>query len=181
MAKNWIGKTIIALVVIGLLIAGGFAAYRIGYVQGFSAATNGGGGLLWAERFENMPHGGYFDNSDSYWMPHNRYPGSRMDGFSRTPFGGSVLGHGSFFSPFSFLFRIAFWGFVIWLVYKLVTGFKSGQGWKLSFTREPVAEDTRKEKEAYFLSVVRALPFYKAGLFCFNQRVIKYLSLNEGW
>ncbi len=141
MKKSWIGKTIIALVVIGLLVAGGFAAYRLGYVHGFSAASSGDMSSFWVERFDDMPHGGYFGDMDdfrrdgSWMMPGSRYPGSYMDGYS-SPFNRNIMGHGSlfFFSPFLLLVRIAFWGFVIWLIYKFVTG-----RWKFSVTPQPAA------------------------------------------
>ncbi|MBT3337473.1 MAG: hypothetical protein HN560_00020 [Anaerolineae bacterium] len=143
MTKNWIGKTVIAIVLIGILIAGGFAVYRMGYVHGASAD---GASSLWMGRFDNMPHGGYFDSDDAEsWM--GEYPGSHMDGFSRMPFGRTTMGHSSFFSPFSFIFRFAFWGLLIWLIVKLVKGSKHGNGWQLSFTRKPVAEELQKEEE----------------------------------
>lgn len=150
MTKNWIGKLFITIVVAGLLVAGGFAAYRMGYAHGFGTAAADGDSSFFAERFENMPHEGYFDGSDdfsrdgSWMMPDSRFPGSHMDGFSTgySPMTSRFDGHSTFFfSPFSILFRLAFFGFFIWLIVKLVKGFNTGTGWQLSFTRQPAAPE----------------------------------------
>ena len=100
-----------------------------------------------------MPHGRDFDKfhrDGTRMMPDNRFHGSHMDGFGSrySPFGRSgMMGHGNFFfSPFSFLFRIAFLGLAIWLIYKLVTGFKKGNGWQLSYTRQPAAPEVVDEE-----------------------------------
>ena len=147
MTKNWIGRILIAVVVIGFLFAGGYASYRMGYAHGFGTAMADENSSFFAERFENMPHDGYFEGSSdfrrdgSWMMPSSRYPGSQMDSYY-SPMTSRFDGHSTFFfSPFSILFRLAFFGFFIWMIVKLVKGFKTGTGWQLSFTRHPAATE----------------------------------------
>ncbi|MCF6277926.1 MAG: hypothetical protein L3J16_04155 [Anaerolineales bacterium] len=127
MTKNWLGRTIIVVVVLGLLIAGGFAVYRVGYMQGLGVA--GGGTPFLADNFNGIPYG-----NSGWMMSSGGYPGSMMGNFNMmgtansgySPFGGGMMGYGGSFFSLLLLFRIAFWGFIIWLVYKLATGSQFG-------------------------------------------------------
>ena len=134
MKKNWLGKTVLVILVVGLLAAGGYALYRVGYVHGAQASVAGEMPFMWSEGFENMPHANYAGAQN---MPFGGRGSRMMDGYSRTPFSSGHMSYGMtgmtglFFLPG--LFRVLFWGALIWLGYKLVTG----SGWKL--TREPAA------------------------------------------
>lgn len=128
MKKNWILKTVVALVIVGVLVAGGYALYRVGYAHGAQGSFAGEMPFMWSGHFDDMPHA---NNWSARTMPFSRYGGHMMDGYSRTPFSGhSMVGYsGFFFIPW--LFRLLFWGGLFWLGYTL---FKKN-GWTLS--REP--------------------------------------------
>ena len=157
MKKNWFGKTLLVVLVVGVLAVGAFAAYRIGYVHGAQASLSGGYASMWAEHLQNVPETGMWGSQGiENWgegmmpyggrMPVSRYGSGMMDGYSRTPFN-SHMSYGMtgfFFLPA--LFRLLFWGFLIWVGYKL---FK-GSGWK--FTREtsvapaaPIVDETLED------------------------------------
>jgi hypothetical protein len=115
--------TLLAIIVIaGVLGGAGFAGYRYGYRQGVSVTASGdvvkpfapGNGFGW----NNMP----MHNFDQ-----RMGPGFHHDGFGP---GGMMRGRGGFgfFSPLFFLARIAVFAFIIWAIYKLLTG------WRISFT-----------------------------------------------
>jgi hypothetical protein len=121
--------TLLALVVVvGVLAGAGFAGYRIGYRQGVLATTNAdttvrpfvpGNDL----NLRRMP-------MHEFGQGMNRFhPGFGPGGVRMMPFG---RGFGFFFSPIRLLIQLAFLGFIIWLVYKLLTG------WRLSLTRTAV-------------------------------------------
>ncbi len=136
MKNNWLGKTLFVILIVGLLVVGGYAVYRVGYAQGVRASISGDASSVWAEHFENMPNDAW--HTQRSMMPNSNR--SQMDGYSSMPFSShNTFGMtGFFFLPA--LFRVLFWGFVIWLVYKLVTGgFSGGRGWHLSLTRDPVS------------------------------------------
>ncbi len=143
--KKWIVGALIAVVVVGALIAVGFAVYRIGFMQGAMFANTGEGiplpfhgrhGFLPGDRGE-VPEQlqGRFDFSmrdfDQGYHPGSGFPGQRP-----------------FFSPFSLILRVAFLGVVIWLLYKLVTKvFRgNGNGWQLTYQKLP-ADTTLSEPE----------------------------------
>jgi hypothetical protein len=122
--------TLLALVVVvGVLAGAGFAGYRFGYRQGVQAASNtdttvrpftpGNDFNLRRMPMHEFGHG------------MNRFhPGFGPGGFGMMPFGGR--GFGFFFSPIRLLIQLAILGFIIWLAYKLLTG------WRLSLTRTAV-------------------------------------------
>lgn len=143
--KNWFGKTLLVILAVSLLIAGGYTLYRFGYAHGMQASFASEMPSMWAEHFENMPHTDYWHQRK---VPYSRFGSGMMDGYSRMPFGShrmdgysrmpfgshTAFGMGGFFF-LPFLFRVLFWGFIIWLAYKLFT--KSG--WKLTRETEPAA------------------------------------------
>jgi hypothetical protein len=118
------------IVVAGILAGAGFAGYRIGYNHGALASADGTVQLAPMGRGFGM-HG----------IPmHNFNPGFER-GFDQRigPGDFDMLGRGGgmrfdFFSPFHFIIRLAVFGLIIWLAYKLFTG----NGWKLSLTRQTV-------------------------------------------
>ena len=127
--------TLLALVVlVGVLAGAGFAGYRLGYRQGVQAASNAdttvrpfGRGNDFSLRRMPMP---YFDQG----MPRFQR-GFGPGGLRMMPFG---RGFGFFFSPIRLLIQLAFLGFIVWLAYKLLTG------WRFSLTR-PAVESPRSE------------------------------------
>jgi hypothetical protein len=136
--NKWITRIIIAILVIGAFAGIGIAAYRIGYNQGAQATGVG------------MPHQmlNRFDRFDRNNMP-QFHPGVNDQSFKQS-FGHSqfsTLNRGrniGFFSPFHFLFRIAVFGLLIWIGYKLFTG----NGWQLSFTRQPANNEPETRIES---------------------------------
>jgi hypothetical protein len=126
--------TILAVVVVfGVLAGAGFAGYRYGYVQGASG------------------NAGPFLRGDGFgWnrMPMHNFERGIGPGFQRN-FGMMDRGFGfGFFSPLRFLLTLAFWGVVIWLAYKLLTG------WRLTLVQpnmppakiEPAQTDEKKQE-----------------------------------
>jgi hypothetical protein len=114
--------TLLALVVlVGVLAGAGFVGYRFGYRQGVQAASN-------------------TDTTVRPFAPGNDFNLRRMPmpefgrGMNRfhPGFGPRGRGFGFFFSPIRLLIQLAILGFVIWLAYKLLTG------WRLSLTRTAV-------------------------------------------
>lgn len=158
MKKNWLGKTLLVILAVGILAVGGFAAYRVGYLQGVQAATSADFSSMWAAHMRGMPDVGEMPFANfqrgergSAWMmqDNSRLPYSHMDGASRMPFGGHAsFGGRGFFLPS--IFHILFWGVLIWLGYKLFTRSGKSNGWHLSFTREPAtpAVDEISSEEA---------------------------------
>lgn len=133
--------TLLAVVVIlGMLAGAGFAGYRYGYIQGASgeaAPFARGHGLGWQR------------------MPMHNFERGIAPGFQRGfgPGGFGMMDRGGgfwFFSPWRLLIQIAVLGLVVWLVYKLLTG------WRLTLTRaadetpraEPVEAATKSGKDA---------------------------------
>jgi len=123
--------TLLAIVVIAGVLAGvGFAAYRFGYRQGVVATSNDEVIIRPFERgndfnWERMPMHRFRDE-----MPRNFGAGP---GFGPGGFGMRMYDRGfGFFSLFRFLVQAAILGLIVWLVYKLLTG------WRLSFTRAAV-------------------------------------------
>lgn len=131
--KKWIVRIVLAIVVLGLLAAAGFAIYRVGYTQGVLATSTG----------EGVQPG---------WL-HGRLPGGPMEFHERFitprrsfdegyfPMSGSSRG-GLFFSPLAPILGLAFFGVVVWLIYKFVIAFTRGQGWQLTFRPHPEEKTT---------------------------------------
>ena len=140
--------TLIGLIVVVGVIGGvWWFGYRVGYKQGALAAANDNPAAA-------IPRGNDFD-----WerMPMHEFgnraergfqPGFGPGGFRMMPYG---RGFG-FFSPIRLILQLAVLGFVIWLIYKLLTG------WRLSFTRatpepprvepvQPVESSTQNTEE----------------------------------
>jgi len=122
-------KTLLVLLVVilslGALASAGYAGYRIGYAQGAGgdAPFAFHGKIFRADSLPAYRFDGGFERGPQ--------PGFGPGGFSRMERG---RGFG-FFSPLSFLLPFAVLGLIVWFGYKL---FK-GNGWQLSFTRQPAA------------------------------------------
>ena len=121
----------LVIFVIAVALAGaGFAGYRIGYQRGTLAASNG-----------NVTIAPFARGNDFHW---ERMPMDELHrGLDRNFRSGPRFGPGGFgmrfhdrgfgfFSPFRFLVQVAILGLIVWLVYKLLTG------WRLSCTRATV-------------------------------------------
>ena len=118
------------ILVAGVLAGAGFAGYRIGYNQGALASKDG--------TVQLAPLGKGFG---MHGMSMHNFNQGFERGFDQRigpgDFGmmGRVGGmRFNFFSPFHFIIRLAVFGLIIWLAYKLFTG----NGWKLSLTRQTV-------------------------------------------
>jgi hypothetical protein len=124
--------TLLALVlIVGVLAGVAFLGYRLGYKQGALtiAAPNG------STNIRPFMHG-----DDFAWrkMPMHNFGIDPHFGF-HPGFGMMLPGRGfGFFSPILFVVQLAVLGFIIWLVYKLLTG------WRLTLTRT-TAESPRAE------------------------------------
>jgi len=134
--KKWIVRIIIAVLIIGAFAGVGMITYHVGYQQG---AQGTGVGLPFI-----FGHAGRFGQS-SQMHPgfDNDFNHRSMPGFGNSRF--NVMNHGrgfGFFSPFRFLFSVAFLGLVIWFGYRL---FK-GNGWQLSLTRQPASNETAPDE-----------------------------------
>ena len=120
--KKFLLTLLVVIVVAGALGAAGWSGYRYGLAQGASATTNG-------DVVRPFKRGNDF-NSNRMPMHNNGIgPGFHHQGFG--PGGGMMMRGGGFgfFSPFHFLWRIVVYGFIIWVIYKLLTG------WRISFTQ----------------------------------------------
>ena len=129
--------TLLAVVLIaGVLVGAGFAGYRYGYQQGVLATSNG-----------DMPLAPFARGDDFNWrrMPMHEFG----EGLNRPFRPGLGFGRGIeirrgwgfvFFPSIGFLVQLAVLGFIVWLVYKLLTG------WRLSLTRA-TPESPRVETE----------------------------------
>jgi hypothetical protein len=149
-SRKWIGTVLITLVVVTVLAAGGYALYRYGFARGRLAASSVDGFMF--QHFDDMPFpgghmddfpGGRFGAPGFDGMPEHfrdRFEGSGQPGhhFDRgiaprsVPYSGSLITR-SYFSPFTFVLKLLFIGFVIWLLYKFVSLFTGGKSWQLSF------------------------------------------------
>lgn len=123
--------TMLAIIVITGVLAGvGFAGYRFGFQQGALAASNGD---------TVVPP--FARGDDFHWkrMPMPEFGGGMRPGFH--PGFGMMGRRGGFgiFPLFGLLIQLAILGFIVWLVYKLLTG------WRISLTPRSVPESPRVE------------------------------------
>ena len=119
------------ILVAGVLAGAGFAGYRIGYNHGALASAD--------EVVRLAPLGKDFS---MHGLPMQNFnQGFDERGFNQRigPGDFGMMGRGggmrfNLFFPFHFIIRLAVFGLIIWLAYKLFTG----NGWKLSLTRQTV-------------------------------------------
>jgi len=130
------------IVVVGVLAGAGFAGYRFGYMQGATANVDGASLPALRDRGFGLPGMPMHNFGNNFERGFNNMPGHQDFGFMERGRGGGF----GFFSPFRFIVQIAIVGLIIWLAYKLFTG----NGWKLSLTRQtvetPKVETTATEK-----------------------------------
>jgi len=130
MMKRFLLMLLVIFVITVALAGAGFAGYRIGYQQGTLAAPNDNVTIApFARgndfRWERMPMDEFRRGLDRKILP--------RPGFGPGGFGMRLHDRGfGFFSLFRFLVQVAILGLIVWLVYKLLTG------WRLSFTRATV-------------------------------------------
>ena len=139
------------IVVVGLLGGAGFVGYRIGFNQGARFLANRTTAQLPSQNKNVNPNGKPDQNFNKGFgfqnMPGRNFGNGFERGFNRGmgPGGfGMMMGRGrgfGFFGPFQFIFRIAVFAFIIWVIYM---AFKGG-GWTL--TRQP-AQVTKVEPQA---------------------------------
>jgi hypothetical protein len=131
--KKWLIRILLVVVAIGALAGAGFAGYRIGLSQGMQLSGNFDDVPRFVERFHKDGIPG---------LPLGVHPNDR--GFDRE-FGPRGF-HGRGFglsSPIFFLLKVAVLGLIVWGVYKLFTG----NGWQLSFTRQPTETTAHAPEE----------------------------------
>ncbi|HEU0291844.1 MAG TPA: hypothetical protein VFR47_03865 [Anaerolineales bacterium] len=128
--------TLLAIILIAGVLAGvGFAGYRYGFQQGALAASNSDTVLPPFARgddfgWKRMPMHGFGPG-----MPRNFERGWGPGNFGMVGRGGGF----GIFPVFGLLIQLAILGFIVWLVYKLFTG------WRISLTPRSVPEGPRVE------------------------------------
>ena len=149
--KTIIWRVVLGIVIVAALAAAGYGIYQWGYRDGAVATCMEEGA------FPRQFHRGFFWGEDEHWGMHKPYRGYREfmphEGDDLTmPFhrGGFYGRDGyplsrTYFSPFSWVFRIIVFGLLIWLVYTVITVFARGKGWQLSF-RSIEDGDEKKKK-----------------------------------
>jgi len=115
------------VLVVGVLAGAGFAGYRMGYMRGVAATNNGTVKVIPQVR-DFVPGGLPMHNFERGF---NRGFGPGGMGFGMMERGMLHRGGFGFFAPLFLLARVAFWGLIIWLVYKVI----QNSGWTL--TRKP--------------------------------------------
>ncbi|MGD8456486.1 MAG: hypothetical protein PVF83_08885 [Anaerolineales bacterium] len=142
--KSWMWKVAVGIVIVGVLVAGGFWIYQLGYRSGVAAADTG-------EAYLRRPFGSFWDGDEDYDMPFGGYHGmfSDEDGDSVIPFyqrSDDLFSRRfysqdrfpmtwSYFSPLWFVMKLVVFGVFVWFIYKVITLLIGGKGWQLSFTR----------------------------------------------
>ena len=130
--------TLLAIVLIaGVLAGAGSVGYRLGYQQGAQVAVNGD---------VTVAPFGRGNDFELHRLPMPRFhdrmgPGARMwirpGGFGMMP---GLRGGFGIFRLLNLLAQLAIVGFIVWLVYKLLTG------WRLTLTPRTAPETTRVER-----------------------------------
>jgi len=127
---KWLWWTVTILLTLIILAGIGIAGFRIGVARGVNLSSADGSAFTlrqWRGLDGDMPKDGFGMRG----FDHARDFGGR--GFNRGGF--------SFFSPFFFLLRVAFFGGLIWLAYTLI----KRSGWKLVKTESAPAQAVVEE------------------------------------
>lgn len=124
--KRFLLALLALVLIIGVLAGVGFLGYRLGYKQGAAVAFSSD-----HPNVRPFLHGDEFllKRLPLYHFGIDPHRGFRY-GFGPGDFGMMPYGRGfGFFPLIGHLVQLAFFGLIIWIVYKLLTG------WRLSFTR----------------------------------------------
>jgi hypothetical protein len=136
---RWLRRILIAVIALGILIAAGYAIYRVGYTRGAVIARAG-------EGFETRFPGRFRlpqDKLDESQIWPRVHPGLPQYKFNpRSIFLSRFFGTRPFFSPVLLILKVAFVGVVLWLLYKVVTLIFRDNGWQLTFRTLPTHTDT---------------------------------------
>ena len=115
--KKFLLTLLAVIVVLGVLAGIGLTGYRYGLARGFATSLDGRAPAFGRGNDFNMRPGGQFE----FGMRPDLHHGFGLRGFHMQGRGGFGFG---FFPFFRVLLTLAFWGFVIWLGYKLLTGWR---------------------------------------------------------
>lgn len=113
------------LVIAGALAGVGFAGYRYGFQQGAVGTSNGEITVMPFARGNDFGWNRMPMHDFGQGMPRNFERGRGPGNFGMMPRGGGF----GFFPFFGLLVQLAILGFIVWLVYKLFTG------WRVTLTR----------------------------------------------
>ena len=150
--KTWIWRVVLGIVIVAALAAAGYGIYQWGYHNGAAVNCMGEGAFPRA-----LGRFGFFRGEDEDWEMHKPFWGQRGfmpgedDDFSM-PFHREFYYPNRFpvtrtyFSPFSWIFRLVVFGVLVWLIYTVVTVFARGKGWQLSFRSIEDGDDKDKKK-----------------------------------
>ena len=130
--KPWVKRTLIAVLVLIVFTVAGFAIYRVGYMRGTLAASDG----IPTRTFERF----YFKDlhNESKSLPFQDRSDAMFHKFSPGQFHGrGTIGYSGYVSPFSLLFRLVFFVGFLWVLYRIVHRIFQGSGWQLTFTKTP--------------------------------------------
>ena len=119
MKKSWIGRGIIAAVVVILLVIAGFAIYQVGYTRGALADSG----------IEGFPARSF----GRFTFPENGSEGLSMPFQGRSGF---TQGAPMRRSPLGMVLPLAFFAGLLYLLFRLFRG----RGWQLTFNRLPENE-----------------------------------------
>jgi hypothetical protein len=150
-SRRWIGVVLITLVVVIILAGAGYWLYRYGYQRGQQAALRAEGFPLHA--FETMPFHGPRGGEDFERFREQLPPGQlkRFDDFGDRMYPGAMAYGSAYrtwpnFSIINLGLRLVFLGFIVWVVYKVITLFTGGRSWQLSFTSQLVDESEEEQE-----------------------------------
>ncbi len=131
-SKPWLKRTLIAVLVLIVFTVAGFAIYRVGYMRGALAASDG----TLTHTFGRFTFKGIDDGSEI--MPFQDRSDAMFHKYSPGQFPGSrTIGYSGFVSPFSLLFRLFFFVGFLWVLYSIFRTIFRGGGWQLTFTKTP--------------------------------------------
>jgi hypothetical protein len=136
---QWLGRILIVVIALGILIAAGYAIYRVGYTRG---AVNARAGEGFEARFPDRFRAPQDKLDESPFWPRGG-PGLPQNAFDpRVGVSSRLFGARPFFSPVLLILKVAFVGVVLWLLYKVVTLIFRGNGWQLTFRSLAADTDT---------------------------------------
>jgi hypothetical protein len=138
--KKWVTYTLAVLLTLIVLVAVGFAGFRVGMMQNVSLAGNMPfiGHMRGFDNDTNKQGNNNANGQQGFGNPHNFGNQRGFDdqrGFNQRGGFGRGGGRGGFFSPIFGLIKLVVLGALLWLGYKLV----KNSGWKLVKTESASA------------------------------------------